>query len=70
MDLNKKIIISDPFLAHPKENPEQLVKWPIVPNAGSQELDESWHDNNILGYNILNEGFYWKTIDSISKERN
>lgn len=31
-----------------------------ISNAGVQELDESQHDNNILGYNILNEGFYWK----------
>lgn len=34
---------------------------PIISNAGGQELDESQHGNSILGYNILNEEFYWKT---------
>lgn len=33
MDLNKKMTIPDPFLAHPKENPEQVEKW--KPSAGS-----------------------------------
>lgn len=33
MDLDKKMTISDPSLAHPKENPEQPVKW--QPSAGS-----------------------------------
>lgn len=45
------------LISFQKANVEVLL---IISNAGVQELDESQHDNNILGYNILNEGFYWK----------